>query len=63
MERLEVYPRGTRLRDVPALFRGAAFAAWQRVDLERQAEEWRREQPLPPVADRAIATKRDNYGM
>lgn len=64
----DLYPPGSHLSDVPVDFRGMTFRRWLLLDIERQAEAYRKiALPQTDAArtdwkGRAVVTSRDRYG-
>lgn len=64
MNLLDLYPRTTKLADVPPLFRGMRLKEWQRLQIQAQCEAYK------GVPDGAAGTEwrgkstshRNNYG-
>lgn len=62
----DLYPRGTKLADVPGHFRGMGLRQYEMLDIERQCEEYRRSIRVAPeeapISRKRVWSKRDSYG-
>ena len=64
-EKLEhLFTTGTRMAEVPPDARGMPLRMWRRLELERQCNAHLRtlDPEKAPLAKKALATSRDNYG-
>ncbi len=64
---MKLYPKGTRLQDVPPDFRGVPWRVWDQMQADQAVSEARdRGLVYASLADwesgRSISTARDNYG-
>lgn len=64
----DLYPSGTRLSEVHPLFEGMSLDQWQILKIKEQCDELAKattqeERDKAPLNRKAVATKRNSYGM
>ena len=60
-----VFPKGTRMSDVPADFRGIGFRQWRAQDIAEQCSEYlsKLNPEDAPLSKQRLWNPRDGYGM